>query len=124
LDATVLPEDASALTYLWSADPAGGVVFSATDVEDPTVTITKTAGDAETVTLTVAVNAIDNPDDVKKDTVTIDVYDDACQAAIDLHLKVFDPTDFDGNCITDLADLAEIARAWLVDYAITAPIPK
>jgi hypothetical protein len=38
---TVDYEGKSALTYLWSADPNEGVVFSATDVNNPTVTITK-----------------------------------------------------------------------------------
>ena len=39
LAATVDDDGESELTYAWSADPAGSVDFSATNVEDPTVTI-------------------------------------------------------------------------------------
>jgi hypothetical protein len=41
LDATVVDDGVSALTYAWSADPADDVVFSDAGAEDPTVTLTK-----------------------------------------------------------------------------------
>jgi len=41
LDGTVVDDGKSELTYSWSAAPSVGVVFSATDVEDPIVTISK-----------------------------------------------------------------------------------
>ena len=41
LDATVVDDGKSALTYAWSADPPDGVVFSDPAIEDPTVTINK-----------------------------------------------------------------------------------
>jgi len=57
LDATVIDDGVSALTYAWRADPAQGVVFSATDVEDPIVTITTwSVRGSLTYTLTLAVN--------------------------------------------------------------------
>jgi len=37
---------------------------------------------------------------------------------------VIDPTDFDGNCITNFKDFAELVAAWLVDYALTAPVAQ
>ena len=43
LDPNVVNNNVTPLTYLWSADPDDGVVFSATDIEAPTVTITKPA---------------------------------------------------------------------------------
>ncbi len=113
LDAAVEDDGVSNLTYAWSADPAGGVKFSDPNVEDPNVTITKAAGDAETVTLTLAVHDADNPTPVE-DTVEIDVYDDACKAGRIGKWRLADnPTDFDGNCITNLEDFAVIGRTWL-----------
>jgi len=55
LDATVVDDGVSVLTYAWRADPTDGVVFSATDVEDPIVTITRIARGPQTYTLTLAV---------------------------------------------------------------------
>jgi hypothetical protein len=95
------------------------VVFdpSAT-VEAPTVTITQdTPSDPSTVTVTLLVNGSD------QDTMKIDVYDDACEAA-KVSMVELDPTDFDADCITGLADFAGLAETWLDDYALTAPAPK
>ncbi|GAG08678.1 unnamed protein product [marine sediment metagenome] len=70
-----------------------------------------------TVTLTLAVNG-------EEDTMTIDVYDDACLAAEAVGTVVFDPTDVDENCITNFEDFAVMATTWLVDYTLTAPVTK
>ncbi len=56
LNATVVDDGVSALTYAWRAYPAEGVVFSATDVEDPIVTITRNSRQSITYILTLAVN--------------------------------------------------------------------
>jgi len=58
------------------------------------------------------------------DTMTIDVYDDACLAAIGKGLAADNPGDFDGNCITGFEDLAVMATKWLVDYALSEPVAK
>ena len=116
-------EPQAALTYAWSADPDTGVVFSATDVEAPTVTITKATDNPSAVTLTLAVNNVGRLEPALEDTMTIDVYDDACEAAKAVG-TVLDETDFDANCITNLADFAIVALDWLSDYAITAPVAK
>jgi hypothetical protein len=111
------------LTYLWTADPAAGVVFDPNAyIEDPTVTITKAPGDAVTVTLTLAVN--DGVHPTVQDTMTIDVYDDACQAAIGMGLATDYPGDFDRNCVINFDDFALMATAWLDDNSLTEPVPK
>jgi len=115
------------LTYLWTAAPDAGVVFDPPDanIEAPTVTITKATDNPSVVTLTLAVNNKGNPpEEAVKDTMTIDVYDDSCLAAIDLGLAVIDPTDIDGNCITNFEDFAVMAITWLDDYTLTEPVPK
>lgn len=112
------------LNYVWTAEPSDGVVFTPNaNVEAPTVTITKAAdtGDAAVVTLALAVS-LDGQEGVVVEDMTIDVYDNACQAAQAIASEViYDPADFNQDCITDIDDLAEIAAAWLVDYSITAP---
>jgi len=113
------------LTYAWSADPVDGVgvAFSDATALAPTVTITKPApGDAVTVTLALTVKGGLNP--VMGDTMTIDVYDDACLAAIGKGLGADNPTDFDGNCITGLEDVAVMATKWLIHTGLTGPVPK
>ena len=115
----------TALTYGWSANPETGVVFTPNaNVEAPTVTITKAAGDAAVVTLTLAVNNVGSGKDDVTDTMTIDVYDDSCLAAKGAGPVELDPTDFNGNCITNFEDFAELALAWLYDYSLIAPEPN
>jgi len=59
-----------------------------------------------------------------KDTMTIDVYDDACLAAKAAGPVEIDPTDFDENCITNFEDFAVMATTWLDDYTLTGPVAK
>lgn len=105
-------------TYAWSADPDAGVVFSNPNIEAPTVTITKVTGNPSVVTLTLVV------DDLYEGTMTIDVYDDACKAAIGKGLAADNPTDLSGDCVTGLEDFAVLASTWLNDNALTAAQPK
>ena len=59
------------------------------------------------------------------DSMTIDVYDTACLAAIKTDLDVLDLTDITADdCITNILDFAEIAEDWLVDYELTEPAEK
>jgi hypothetical protein len=125
LDATVVDDGKSPLTIQWSAIPADGVVFAPSAfVVDPNVTITKDTANPSTVTLTLAVNDESYDPTPVEDTMMIDVYDNACQAAIGKGLDPIDPADFDANCITDLGDYAILAAAWLVDYTLSAPAAK
>jgi hypothetical protein len=119
------------LTYAWTADAASladtnlTIVITDADQEDVTVQVTKTVDtdDVTVVTMTLAGNNVGSGKDDVTDTVTIDVYDDACKAAgADGTLK-YDPSDFNQDCITDFEDLALMAAAWLYDYTITEAQP-
>ncbi len=72
--------------------------------------------DTATVELTVEVT-----DDVGSlaDTMMIDVYGDACKAAIGAGLDPIEQTDHDGNCITGFEDLIRMVAVWLDDYSLT-----
>jgi len=136
VDANVVNNDSNepqgTLTYLWTADAASvadpnlDVVITDANQEDPnaSVTITKTVptGDATVVTITLAVT-LPGKDPVE-DTMTIDVYDNSCLAAEAVGPVEYDPTDIDGNCITNFGDFAVMAITWLVDYKLPAPEPK
>jgi len=126
LDPNVVAYDAdprTTLSYAWSADPPDGVVFDpGKHVEAPAVTITTATDEVSTVTLTLAVS--DGVQPSVEDTLTIDVYGDACQAAR-LGLGLAErSTDLDGNCITDFKDFALMAARWLYDSSPTAPFRK
>ena len=125
------------LTYHWSAenpDPNNiTIVFApavnpadpnTSNVEAPTVTIANATDNPSVVTLTLAVNNVGRLEPPVEETMTIDVYDDACEAAKGVGPVAFGPGDFNADCITDLADFAELAAAWLYDYTIIAPEPQ
>ncbi len=123
LDPVIVNNSPETLTYAWSVDPVDGVSFSATNVEAPTVTITKPSGDPAAFTLELTIG--DGVNSTVRDSMTIDVYDTACLAArIGKGLAADYPTDIDGNCITGLRDFVEMAKKWLVDNSLTAPVPK
>ena len=75
-----------------------------------------------TFTLTLAVTDGANETPVE-DTMTIDVYDDACQMAVALDPAVIEVTDFNADCTTNLKDFAILAVKWLGDYSLTEPVP-
>jgi len=112
------------LTYLWSAEPDTGVDFSNAIALAPTVTITKATENPSSVTLTLAVNNEGRLDPPVTDSMTIDVYDDACLAAEALGPVELDPTDFNHNCLTNFEDFALLAATWLDDYTLTGAVPK
>lgn len=121
LAATVDDDGGSTINYLWTADPAGGVSFDDDTAIDPTVTITGLIGDPNTVTLTFA--ATDDKA-TATDTMTIDVYSDAC-AATRLAKGLSPDTDITGDtCKSDLEDLALALTAWLDDTQLTTPVAK
>jgi hypothetical protein len=116
----------TALTYSWTADPAEGVVFDSNSIALPTVTITNAAtSNPTTYTLTLFVNNVDSGNPYVWDDMIIEVYDDSCAAAAAVGSAVsYDPSDVNTDCITNLQDFAEVAAAWLVDYAIEVPTAK
>ena len=114
------------ISYAWTTNaPAGFTVEwdPSNIVEAPTVTITKDAptGDVTIVQVTLTADDGTGPE---PDTMKIDLYDDNCQAAKATNTAELDPTDFDDNCITNLADFAVLAADWLVDYELTEPVIK
>jgi hypothetical protein len=92
------------------------------DFDDVKLTAEGPTPDPYDVKLTLTVNDGDNPP--VTDTMTIDVYDDACKAAIGKGLAADNPGDFDGNCVTDFEDLALMATKWLDDTGLAGPQPK
>jgi hypothetical protein len=108
LDGSLICDDGkSAVTYLWTVDPAGPVIASDTSL---VTTATIAAAGSYTFTLTATDAAGDGTD-----TVTVNVYDDACEAA------KADPADYTpefdgditGDCLVDLNDFAAMAIDWL-----------
>jgi len=115
------------LTYSWVAEPADGVVFDPNEfVEAPTVVITKDTDNPSTVTLRLVVNNVGQPPEkAVEDSMTIDVYDDACLAAIGKSLAPeIARVDLDHNCVVNFADFALMATGWLDSYSLTEPIAK
>ncbi|MCF7955571.1 MAG: hypothetical protein K9M75_07210 [Phycisphaerae bacterium] len=122
VDVTNNDSGAGELTYAWSAVPNTGVVFDSTSIEMPTVTITKEPGNPSTVTLTLTVTQ--SGKEPVESSMTIDVYDDACKAALGAGTVTIKSADFNANCGTGLEDLAQMAADWMVDYSLTNPIEK
>jgi len=100
-------------------DPANHGTTSFVAFDDVKLTA-ESPSDVATVTLTLSVN------DTFEDTMTIDVYDNACWMARLGQGKAADnPGDFDRNCITDFKDLAVItATKWLSDIALTEAVEQ
>ena len=112
----------SATSFAWTAEPVTGVAFTPNaNVESPTVTVTKATANPSVVTIMLDV---DGPDGPEEDTMTLDVYDTACKAAIGKGLSANHPTDIDGNCITDFRDFAILSVTWLDNDTLTGAIIK
>ena len=134
LDATV-ENGVTVTSYQWSAitqDPNVVVEFSpaanpsdpnTSNVEDPTVTITKlVSGGAAEVMLKLKVE--DGVNTPVTDSIRIDVYDNACLASIGEGIGQGYPGDFDQNCVIDTRDAAILASKWLNDRGLTQAVPK
>jgi len=112
------------LSYLWTAYPEDGVVFDSNSIENPTVTITKSAGDMASVRLTLSVT-IDGVASVVSDSIIIDVYDNACLAGLASDPELdYDLGDINVDCTTNLEDFAMLATSWLDDYSSTGPLDR
>jgi hypothetical protein len=123
LDPNIVNDAGSPLIYEWESDPTDGVSFSATNIEAPTVTITKPAGDMAIFTLELTIS--DGVDMPVRDTMTIKVYDDPCQAArLGMSLAADNPTDLNGDCITSFEDFAAVALKWLNNNGLASPQHK
>ena len=110
LDGSLICDDgnSSPVTYLWTVDPAGPVIASDTSL---VTTATIAAAGSYTFTLT----ATDGATNAGSDTVTVNVYDDACAAALADpadYTALFDG-DITGDCLVNLNDFAAMAIDWL-----------
>jgi alpha-galactosidase len=93
------------------------------DFDDVKLTAESPTPDPYPVRLTLTVNDGENPP--VANSLTIDVYDDACEATrVGKGLAADNPGDFDENCITDFEDLAVMAAKWLNDTGLTGPVLK
>jgi hypothetical protein len=135
LDATVVNNDPGdpqmPLAYAWTHDAPDGYTVSFDpnpNVEDPAVTITKDAptGDVTIITLQLTASNVGGtaPHFVPmKANMTIDLYDEACQAFRTAGTGIND-SNLNTDCVTDFEDFAVMALTWLVDYELTEPVEK
>ena len=72
------------------------------------------------------VTVTDDLDELGSDSATmeIDVYYNACQAAVGAGLAAENPSDIDLDCYTDIHDLAAMALEWLEDLTPIEPFVK
>ena len=124
LHPNIINNTGNPLTYQWTASLSTGIAFDPNEfVEAPTVTITKPQGDPVTFTLELTIR--DEENRPAKDTMTIKVYDDPCKATrLGMSLAADNPTDINGDCITNLEDIAEMAANWFNDTSLTEPFVK
>jgi len=129
LDATITDSGLSPLTYGWTAVPDGIgdpniIVDFDSGAEDPVVTVTNLTEGKVTVAMTLTAFDDANPDEIAEASVEIDVYPNACEMAIIGLGTPVAATDFNRDCITNLLDFAEMASAWLDDYAATEAVDR
>ena len=116
LDATITDEDANIVQW-WTvvSEPnAGNAVIETLTAEDTSVTL---AAVGEYV---LQLDAFDG-EYTGSDTVTINVYNNGCEAAQSLPDYEASPGDLNGDCIVDDLDLAILQEDWLTDTSLTEP---
>ena len=120
LDATVIDEDACTVKWTVVSEPApGSAIIQAATAEDTSVTFSATGQ------YVLQLDASDG-EYTGSDTVTIDVYNDSCEAA--QSLPGYQPLvgDLNGDCRVDDTDLALLQQNWLQDNSLTQdwfPLP-
>lgn len=111
------PAPPAAYTVLWEEmvdDP--NVAINTPTVEAATVTITKTG------TFELKLTA-DDSELRASDTVTVNVYENACAAAKGVSGYARPVGDLNDDCSVDLGDLGLLAAEWLESTALTNPLP-
>ena len=116
LDATVI--DIDAYTVQWT------VVSEPDDPNNPDAVITDPTAEDTTITLSAAGEYVlqleaSDGEYTGSDTVTINVYNDSCEAAQSLPDYVPFPGDLNGDCKVDELDLAILEEDWLKDNSLT-----
>jgi hypothetical protein len=115
LGATVTDDEAYTVEWTVVSEPnEGAVVIEAATAKDTNVTLT---APGEYV---LKLDASDG-EYTGSDTVTINVYNDGCEAAQSLPDYVPFPGDLNGDCKVDDLDLAILQEDWLKDNSLTEP---
>jgi len=113
LDATVTDEEAAFLQWSVVSEPnEGAAVFDNANAEDPSVTL---SAFGEYVLKLLAFDG----EYMGSDTVTINVYEDSCEAAKSLPDYVPILGDLNGDCKVDELDMALLEENWLMDNSLT-----
>lgn len=113
LDATVTEEDTYTVNWTVVSEPnAGNAVIQAPNAEDTSVTFSA-AGE-----YILQLEASDG-EYTGSDTVTINVYNDSCEAA--QSMPDYEPLvgDLNGDCVVDDMDMALLQENWLQDNSLT-----
>jgi len=118
LDATVT--DSDAYTVQWT------VVSEPNDPNSPDAVITDPSAEDTSITLSALGEYVlqleaSEGEYTGSDTVTINVYNDGCEAARSLPDYVPFPGDLNGDCTVDDLDLAILQEDWLNDNSLTEP---
>jgi hypothetical protein len=103
-------------------EPGGGADDILT--KEAVVTITKDAPTEDATTVIMSLTVTRESSNPNVSTLKIDVYDTPCLAAIGTGTTEFDTGDLDGDCFTQLKDLATLAEKYLIDYDISVPVEK
>ncbi|MHC4586948.1 MAG: hypothetical protein ACYS3N_20650 [Planctomycetota bacterium] len=116
LDATVTDNDA--YTVQWT------VISEPDDPDNPDAVIADSSAEDTTITLSAAGEYVlqleaSDGEYAGSDTVTINVYNDGCEAAQSLPDYVPLPGDINGDCIFDQLDLDILNEDWLKDVSLT-----
>jgi hypothetical protein len=120
LDATVTDDDAYTVQWTVVSEPnVGNAVIQAATSEDTTITLSATGR------YVLQLDASDG-EYTASDTVTINVYNDSCEAA--QSVPGYQPPlgDLNGDCRVDDVDLALLQENWLQDNSLTQdwfPLP-
>jgi hypothetical protein len=118
LDSTVTDNDA--YTVQWT------VVSEPNDPNSPDAVIADPSAEDTSITLSAVgeyvlqLDAFDG-ENTSSDAVTINVYNDGCEAAKSLPDYVPFPGDLNGDCKVDDEDLAILEADWLMDNSLTEP---
>jgi len=118
LDATVTDDDAYTVQWMVVSEPD--------DPNNPDAVIADPSAEDTSITVSAVgeyVLQLEASDGEKtgSDTITINVYNDGCQAAKSLPDYVPFPGDLNGDCIVDDLDLAILEEDWLKDNSLTEP---
>ena len=113
LDATVIDEEATTVQWIVVSEPNEGMaaIENAT-AEDTNVTLSAVGEYVLEITAT-------DSEYSGSDTITINVYNDSCEAAKSLPDYVPIVGDLNGDCKVDEADMALLEENWLKDNSLT-----